>query len=72
MERRDRRGRRIGYNWWREWIVSEWFDADQAWWSQCEAVAYGYQTEITEYKKSHPRPTLKSFMINLATPKLGD
>lgn len=64
--RRDRLGRRIGYNWWREFIVSHWFAADQAWQLAREAEAIGYATEEAEYAQEHPRPTLKAFMVQNA------
>lgn len=31
LPRRDKLGRVIGYNWWREYITDLWFWADQAW-----------------------------------------
>jgi hypothetical protein len=64
--RRDRRGRRIGRNAWREFITDAWRSADHAWWLACENVCYGYGTEIAEYQAEHPRPTLKAFMVALA------
>lgn len=64
--RRDKRGRRIGRNWWREFIVSHWFAADSAWQLDREATAIGYATEEAEYAAEHPRPTLKAFMVENA------
>lgn len=64
--RRDRLGRRIGRNLWREHITDAWRAADHAWWLARENVAYGYATESAEYAQDHPRPTLKAFMIGLA------
>lgn len=66
IERRDRRGRRIGRNWWREWNVDSLRAADHAWWMDREAVAIGYETEQAEYATEHPRPTLKAFLIGNA------
>ncbi|KAB2809288.1 hypothetical protein F9L07_19810 [Pimelobacter simplex] len=66
MIRRDKLGRRIGRNWWRELIVSSWSAADHAWWLHREAVAVGYATEEAEFAAEHPRPTLKAFMVTLA------
>lgn len=65
-ERRDRLGRRIGRNAWRDFICDAWSSADHAWWLACENVAYGYATEIREYAEAHPRPQLKDFMVQLA------
>jgi len=62
-ERRDKRGRRIGHNWWREFITAEFYAADHAWWLERERVALGYTTEMREFAASHPRPTLKGFML---------
>lgn len=61
--RRDKRGRRIGYNWWREFNNELFFLASAVWEEQCEAVALGYATETAEYNAENPRPTLKEFLI---------
>jgi hypothetical protein len=61
--RRDRRGRRIGHNWWREYNVSLWFDATVVWERDCEELALGYKIEEEEYAASVPRPTLKAFLL---------
>lgn len=61
--RRDRLGRRIGYNWWREYNYELWLAATQVWEQQVEEVALGYDTEIAEYELLHPRPTLKQFLL---------
>lgn len=53
-------------HWWRELICDEWFWATQAWERQAEAVALGYATELAEYAKEHPRPQLKTYMIELS------
>jgi hypothetical protein len=62
-ERRDKRGRRIGRNWWREMNWDLWFYATTVWHSACEAVAFGYETETAEYTADHPLPTFKSFLL---------
>lgn len=62
-QRRDRRGRRIGFNWWREMNCTLLLDADLAWQADREAVAIGYATEMAEYAAVHTRPTLKAFLI---------
>lgn len=61
--RRDKRGRRIGRNWWREMNCEVLLDATLTWDRQCEAVAYGYATETAEYAELNPRPTLKAFLL---------
>jgi hypothetical protein len=61
--RQDKRGRRIGYNWWREYNCDLLLDASLVWERQCEQVAIGYPTETAEYAEEHPRPTLKAFLL---------
>lgn len=61
--RLDKRGRKIGRNWWREYNCSILLDAELTWQSQCEAECMDYATEIREYKMLHPRPTLKAFLL---------
>lgn len=68
---RDKRGRRIGRNWWRELNVDSWRHADHAWWLDREATALGYATEKREYAEAHPRPTLKGFLISNAGMRQG-
>ena len=63
MDRRDKRGRRIGYNWWREMNMDLLYAAAAAWERGCEAVALGYDTETAEYAAEHPRPTLKQMLL---------
>lgn len=63
MARLDKRGRRIGYNWWREYNCDLLYAAAAAWEIQCEAVALGYETETAEYAAEHPRPTLKQMLL---------
>jgi hypothetical protein len=64
--RRDRLGRRIGRNLWREFVTDSWRAADHAWWLAREAEAIGYATEMAEFAAAHPRPTLRAFMVQLA------
>lgn len=64
--RRDKLGRRIGHNWWREWITDTLRCADQAWWLAQEAATNGWPTEMAEYREQHPRPTLKVYLLQLA------
>lgn len=63
MERRDKRGRRIGRNWWRTYNCDLLLDATLVWERQCEEIAIGYETEVAEYAEQHPRPTLKAYLI---------
>lgn len=65
MARRDRLGRRIGYNWWREYICELLLDASLAWERKAEDASLGYDTELAEYAAKHPRPTLKEFLIQM-------
>lgn len=61
--RRDKRGRRIGRNWWREYNCDLLFHADAAWQAKREAECIGYTTEEREFAMSNPRPTLKEFLL---------
>lgn len=65
-ERRDKLGRRIGRNWWREYVTDLWACADHAWRLEAEAVSIGYATELEEYRAQHPRPQLRTFLVELA------
>lgn len=81
-ERKDKRGRRVGYNWWREYNMQGWSSAHAAWEHLREsgqpvhtgarhvAGADGdtayYQLSDREYQAIHPRPTLKEFLIHNA------
>lgn len=65
-ERRDKRGRRIGYNWWREYNCSLLLDADLAWQRHREAVCNGWATEEAEFAADNPRPNLKDFLVRNA------
>lgn len=59
-ERRDKRGRRIGYNWWREYnclIVRDYNDAVAA------LAGQNHQMEPAEFREAHPLLTLKESLI---------
>lgn len=69
-ERRDKLGRRIGRNWWREYVWDTWHAAHHAWWSAAEDETMNYATELADYKRTRPEPTFKEFLIGLAcTPR---
>lgn len=55
-------------HWWRELITSEFYNATHAWELDAEAESLGYTTELEEYAATHPRPTLKGFMVANARP----
>jgi hypothetical protein len=61
--RLDKRGRRIGHNWWREYNYDLWFLANTMWLQQRETECSGWLTEEREYQMLHPRPTLKQFLL---------
>lgn len=61
--RRDRLGRRIGRNPWRDWITDCWRSADHAWWLEMEQETSLYDTEVREWRAEHPRPNLRDFML---------
>lgn len=64
--RRDKLGRRIGRNWWREYVTDLWRCADQAWWLAREAACNGWATEEREWTESHPRPLFRDFLTSEA------
>lgn len=66
MSRRDSAGRKIGFNWWREYNNQLLFIATAVWEAEAEAVTLGYETEMREYEVEHPRPTLKEFLTGNA------
>ena len=72
MSRRPRRVRRRYVqrrpHWWRELITSDFYLATHAWELDAEAESLGYPTELEEYAATHPRPTLKGFMLAHARP----
>jgi hypothetical protein len=74
--RRDSLGRRIGYNWWREFNMDCWSSAHAAWEMRRESNAPAYmaaggahsgaachQLSDGEYRTLYPEPTLKEFLI---------
>ena len=65
-QRRDGRGRRIGYNWWREHITTALSYATDAWEREAEQATSLYATELAEYEAENPRPNLKDFLIRNA------
>ena len=64
--RRDRIGRRIGRNRWREAVTDTWRCADHAWWLAREAACNGWSTEEAEWTADHPRPRLGDFMVAMS------
>jgi hypothetical protein len=64
--KRDKLGRRIGRNWWRELVVQTWRDAYDAWCVQLEAASNGWATEAREFRDVCPCPTLKATMVGLS------
>jgi hypothetical protein len=65
-ERRDSLGRRIGYNWWREFIWGEWRCAYDAWLMEMQHACLGYGTEEREHRYNNPSPKFKDFLIEHA------
>ena len=61
--RLDKRGRKIGRNWWREMNTDLLLDATHAWEAKAEQVCIGYATELAEYAEHTPRPNLKQFLL---------
>ncbi len=44
------------------WMEVYWTSA-QAWWEHAEAETALYPAEMADYRRTHPRPTLKVHMI---------
>lgn len=78
--RRDKRGRVIGYNWWREYNCEILREAEAAWQALKESgeaimttsvagaeytTGY-YQLTEAEYRSIRPRPTLKELFVGNA------
>lgn len=79
MTRLDKRGRKIGYNWWRDMNVTVLSDAEDAWQRRRESdepapgapgAAHSqiacYQLDDDEYRALFPRPTLKAYLLENA------
>lgn len=64
--RRDKLGRRIGRNWWREFIMDTYYAARANWERGLEATAIGYPREEREYREKYPPPRLKDLLIQNA------
>ena len=64
--RRDTLGRRIGRNWWREYIMETLLHARLAWEKRCEEAAIGYATEEHEFRREFPPPNLKDLLVSNA------
>lgn len=76
MTRCDKRGRRIGRNWWREYNMEIWRSAHDAWVQRRESDAPAfdaagaansgvccYQLDDREYRELYPEPTLKEILV---------
>ena len=60
-ERRDKRGRRIGANWWREYNVGLVHDHND----NIERLAgENHQMEPAEFRETHPLLTLKHCLVS--------
>lgn len=66
--RRDKRGRRIGENWWREFIMgvynAAWLAVDEA--RENYDRDTGQMEEDADFYAVHPQPRLKDFLIGYA------
>lgn len=62
-ERRDRLGRRIGYNWWREMCVNQMRDYNFA---IAALDGENHQMEPDEFRAAHPLVTFKQCLIGNA------
>lgn len=75
-ERRDSLGRRIGYNWWRQYNLDQLFLETEMWLRLRESGEYirgdvagadhhtcYYQLTEEEFRSLHPKPTLQDILI---------
>ena len=62
-ERRDKRGRRIGYNWWREFNVQMMRDYNDSV-DACDGE--NHQMEPDEFRSAHPYVTFKQCLVGNA------
>lgn len=63
VRRLDKRGRPIGYNWWRTYNTDLLLDATLDWERRRDEVCIGYATEEREYQADNPVPNLKAFLL---------
>src|SRR5690349_991135 len=67
--RRDSLGRRIGYNWWREYVHDIWYAADARWREERDQECVGYPADEALYglygesRDTPRRPTFKQCLI---------
>lgn len=61
--RRDKRGRRIGYNWWREYNMEQF---DSLYFHVEANREANHQMEPDEFKAAYPLPRLKDLLISNA------
>lgn len=40
-----------------------WATADEAWRWAAEDATHGYETEMDEYRREHPRPLFKDYLL---------
>lgn len=80
--RQDKRGRRIGYNWWREFIMEQYAPAREQWVTDFEQTNQSYypgviaverrrerrggRREVTDWLEANPPPTLKMYLLEYA------
>jgi hypothetical protein len=49
---------------WLRGILDEFYAAKQAWWEAAEYETRLYDTELSEYKQTHPMPCIQDFLID--------
>lgn len=68
-ERVAPRVQRRTLNPWVATVYDAWLSATHVWEAQAEAASLGYDTELAEYERAHPRPRYKDFLVHLARGK---
>jgi len=53
-------------NWWREYVTHVYTLDRIAWEEAAEAATYGYETELREYRRTHPAPKFRDYLVHLS------
>lgn len=63
MPKIDSRGRKVGYNWWREYVFDLWWGANEHWKNEMLDACHGHATEEKEFRENWPQPTFKQYLV---------
>lgn len=59
-------------NAWRDMVTEAYTLARLAWEAEAEAATLGYATEMREYRRTHPSPRFRDFLVALRKPTPDD